>query len=360
MDDLYNNYGAPKERVGVVFLILVLLAAAGYFLYNFYIGTKYSVPIDVAMRLDAKTQEIAKRLKNEPCNRSLAIKFVSSLTYKNEYSTVVSFIESTEKQCGKNDELLLAKFLAQKGNSNFNDALITANQIIENSPWSAQMFIWRGKVKKELNDFDGAFSDYRRGIYLVHDQSRVLFSAFYDYAKMAAKIGNKCEAASILRDYIVLDYKDRNNTELRNRIQDWQEEGKCKTLFGTGSVRIPYKTSYSSIIAPLKINGTVGNFIVDTGASNTALTKEFAEKAGIDTSPKDRITVQTANGKTWMLGGRAKSISVEEAKAQDVPLFIQTEKHSGFGMNIDGLLGLSFLGNFKFTVEKGYIKLESL
>jgi hypothetical protein len=58
--------------------------------------------------------------------------------------------------------------------------------------------------------------------------------------------------------------------------------------------------------------------------------------------------------------GRAKRISLSDASVNNVPIFIQTTDKENFGNGIDGLLGLSFLGNFKFSINKGVLELQSL
>ncbi|WP_281349314.1 retropepsin-like aspartic protease family protein [Parvibaculum sedimenti] len=108
------------------------------------------------------------------------------------------------------------------------------------------------------------------------------------------------------------------------------------------------------------MNGIEARMIIDTGASRTSLTRSFAARAGIEPVKDDGSIAHTANGAIWVMGGRAKVISLGDARASNIPVFIQTVEQKGFGPGIDGLLGLSFLGNFKFTVNDGVLELQPL
>lgn len=90
--------------------------------------------------------------------------------------------------------------------------------------------------------------------------------------------------------------------------------------------------------------------ILDTGASRTVVTQGLAAEAGIQASAPQGAIVTTANGMTWTPGGRARSISLGEARLSDVPVFISNSASQSFGDGVDGLLGLSFLGNFRVRV----------
>jgi aspartyl protease family protein len=98
--------------------------------------------------------------------------------------------------------------------------------------------------------------------------------------------------------------------------------------------------------------------IVDTGASRTALSKQLATRAGIEPSGPEGAIVTTPLGKTWLPGGQADHTSLGGARLSDVPIFIQNSADSSFGDGLDGLLGLSFLGNFHVRIGGGTLELR--
>ncbi|MCB2082050.1 MAG: retroviral-like aspartic protease family protein [Rickettsiales bacterium] len=101
--------------------------------------------------------------------------------------------------------------------------------------------------------------------------------------------------------------------------------------------------------------------VIDTGATRTLLAKSLAKRAGIEPSSSLGSIVSTANGKIWQAGGRAKQITLGDASSSYVPVFIQTTDDNIFGnTDVEGLLGLSFLGNFKFSLNKGILELQPL
>ena len=179
-------------------------------------------------------------------------------------------------------------------------------------------------------------------------------------AEAAVQLGRPCEAVSIMQDYVAFDNLERRTPAMRGLMRDWQTQGKCADPFGSGKARLKYERLGGGIVLPVTINGVTGNMIIDTGASRTALTQGFAKRAGIKPSLTDGSLVHTANGTVWAMGGRAEKISLGAASSGNVPVFIQTEGDKGFGPGIDGLLGLSFLGNFKFTLNSGVLELTPL
>jgi aspartyl protease family protein len=113
-----------------------------------------------------------------------------------------------------------------------------------------------------------------------------------------------------------------------------------------------------AFIVPVKVNDVPAMMILDTGASRTVLTQGLATKAGIEASVPQGAIVTTANGTIWTPGGRAQSISLGGAHLNDVPVYISGNR--SFGNGVDGLIGLSFLGNFKVHVGGGVLELHAL
>jgi clan AA aspartic protease (TIGR02281 family) len=111
-----------------------------------------------------------------------------------------------------------------------------------------------------------------------------------------------------------------------------------------------------AIVVLVKVNGIPAHMIFDTGATRTVLSKQFAANAGIEATESQ--IVSTANGDALVFGGRADSISLGDARLGSVPIFIQTSTNSSFGKGIDGLLGLSFLGNFQVRINAGLLELR--
>ena len=92
-----------------------------------------------------------------------------------------------------------------------------------------------------------------------------------------------------------------------------------------------------------EINGLPVNFLVDTGATDVAVSEDFARSAGLDFGPK--ITVMTAAGPVlgWMT--RLDSVQVGALRLRNVRATIT----GGLGEEV--LLGMSFLKHFGIVQE---------
>lgn len=91
-----------------------------------------------------------------------------------------------------------------------------------------------------------------------------------------------------------------------------------------------------------KANNGAVEFLVDTGASVVALTKDDARKAGVDMGRLvfDR-PVQTAAGKTYAAAIRLDYLSIGGIQVRDVRAVVMED-----GLN-QSLLGMSFLGELQ-------------
>ena len=79
--------------------------------------------------------------------------------------------------------------------------------------------------------------------------------------------------------------------------------------------------------------------LIDTGATTTSLSRNFAKKAGVEVSDVGfGVIVETANGMTTMRRARARSISIGPITRENQPLWVGEDD----GINV---LGMSFLSS---------------
>jgi hypothetical protein len=346
------------RMVMLVMMVTAALAAAAGLLVYFNRGPEYAISAEVVTRLPSKFQLVASRLVGEPCNRTLEAELVSSLLEHAEYGAIVAFSEHTTTKCGSNEELLPAVVTAQLRSSDFVAAERTADQLVVEYPADPNVYDWRAEAREKRNNFAGAYADMRTALSLFLDPSNVALSVYYDLARLAAKAGYPCKAVVSLRDYIAFDPEKRRTQQLTTLMRGWQKVGSCSPLFGTGSARLRFDPNATAIIVPVAVNAVPARMIVDTGASRTVLSKQLASSAGIEPSGPQGAIVTTPMGKTWLPGGRADHISLGEARLSDVPVFIQNSADRSFGDGVDGLLGLSFLGNFHVRIGGGGLELR--
>lgn len=147
----------------------------------------------------------------------------------------------------------------------------------------------------------------------------------------------------------------RDSSGLTARPAPSQSGGKGDVLYVA-----PLKARGFSYSVDALVNRNVRlNMLVDTGASFTMLTVDAARKLGItnlDALPK--MPVSTAGGVTWIHLVEIESVSVGGAEA----LSIEGGISSQIGGGLDGLLGMSFLGEFVYQLDApgGQLSLKSV
>lgn len=99
------------------------------------------------------------------------------------------------------------------------------------------------------------------------------------------------------------------------------------------------------------INGQAVRFLVDTGATDVAISVETAQKIGVPYGP--RITVMTAAGPAAGWRTRLDSVSLGPVVLENVRAIITP------GLGREALLGMSFLQYFNMRQEGDQLILES-
>ncbi len=104
----------------------------------------------------------------------------------------------------------------------------------------------------------------------------------------------------------------------------------------------------SHFYTDVEVNGVSIPFMVDSGASLVVLTKESAEKAGIDVANlKEIVIVSTANGEKMEKATYAKEMRLGNVVLKDIRIAVSEE---GLDQN---LLGNSFMKHFSQKLEVG-------
>lgn len=115
----------------------------------------------------------------------------------------------------------------------------------------------------------------------------------------------------------------------------------------------------SQTVSALINDKVAGTFIVDTGASVVTLSASMAKRLGISYASRPSAQMTMANGSS-VTGYpiQLRSMAVGEAKAWNVRAVV-IEQPPGPG--VDGLLGMTFLGEFSmsFNAQTGLLELKS-
>ena len=104
------------------------------------------------------------------------------------------------------------------------------------------------------------------------------------------------------------------------------------------------------LLADVLINNTIhASLIVDTGSPVLMLNSAFVQKLGVDLSQSNQGYVEVLNGKYKAAAVSLDSVGVGDAQARDVGAAVLLEDSKGVN---DGLLGMSFLSKFHFTLDQ--------
>ena len=109
------------------------------------------------------------------------------------------------------------------------------------------------------------------------------------------------------------------------------------------------------IVNDVTLNDTLNvNFVLDTGATYTTISTATASKLNISTQRSKKIKIMTGSGYVTAPLVKISKIEVKGLVIKNIEaVVIDLPNHNSKGnQGVVGLLGLSFLNNFKFTVDK--------
>jgi clan AA aspartic protease (TIGR02281 family) len=353
------GYPATNRWAKPVFLLVFLAVLGGaYFGYTRYraaVPADSAIPSEALLRLEPTLRTIALRLNTDPCNRTLSFEVTSGLLQNADYASVIRLGQSLRSKCGPNQDLLASIYTAQVLINDYVNAETTADDMVTAFPAAPTAYGWRSMAREKNGNLSGAYADMRVELSLFPDPKTIPLRSFYELAHLADGAGNPCEAIAVLRDYVAYDALNRQTQQISAMTSDWQKKGACPPQTGAGTALLHYDPRSGAIILPVEINGIVAKMAIDTGATRTVLTEDLASRAGIAHNDQVGAMITTANGQIWAASGRAKTVALGGARLNNVPVFVQK---MGFGGGIEGLLGLSFLGNFQVRISGGTLELQ--
>lgn len=116
-------------------------------------------------------------------------------------------------------------------------------------------------------------------------------------------------------------------------------------------VRIPLRRMGNSFVADVRVNDTVFvSLIVDTGATSMVITRALADTLGLAADEKfGKVMIRLADG-SQTTGSQIflNSVSVGNVRAEHVRAIAVNDAPND---NVDGLLGMSFLGRYVCKID---------
>ncbi|MBK8189103.1 MAG: TIGR02281 family clan AA aspartic protease [Vampirovibrionales bacterium] len=115
------------------------------------------------------------------------------------------------------------------------------------------------------------------------------------------------------------------------------------------SVLVPLQPHQNALMVEARLNDLVSaNFIVDTGATYTSISQQLADALGDSVKPLGTVRITTANGRIEARKVLIERISVNGVEAHNVEATVIDVRP---GSSFSGLLGLSFIRQFRLTID---------
>lgn len=287
-----------------------------------------------------RIEQAKKKLEEEPCDRKVVLKLTEFLLKGEAPREVIGVVDAFAAKCGPHERLVWDKYTAHKRLSEYGAAVDAATTLMELNPMDFDYPWWRAEMLEAQGKHEEAIVDYRLTLQLLPKAKSIplhLTDALF-------KVGRPCEAAAPLDLLLYFHPEQRASSEVGARLARL-EEAKCELGAGEGKASFKAPPGAPAFRARVKVNDkATGNFIVDTGATTVALSKSFAEKAGVGAEGLE-VKVRTAAGvRVARLASLAK-VETQGAKARNVEAAVIDD----FGE--DGLLGLSFLSRFELQMD---------
>jgi clan AA aspartic protease (TIGR02281 family) len=312
-------------------------------------------------RLEQKEvfQAAANKLTGGGCDQQAIITVVAALTRAAENRKISDLTESYFAECGIVEQIMRNKISADMAVNEYQRAERTAKEIVDRFPNVPDHWAWLSTAREKRGNLDGAVSAYRHALSLFPEPSKVAGSEYYRLSRLLEQQGRFCDASDPLKQYVSYDPQKRMSAEVTSLLENLEKKGDCKNAMKSpATVRVMSIAQDGAFIITALINGKQAKLLVDTGASYVYLNRSFALGAGIPIKPEDTIVSLTANGKVISNSSRISTLQVGGATAKGVTCAVQ-----GIGVppleGIDGLLGLSFLSRFKFSVDGRQLVLET-
>ena len=121
-------------------------------------------------------------------------------------------------------------------------------------------------------------------------------------------------------------------------------------ILNSGEVQVPLiPVTGGNFLVDVLLNGRVkARLMLDTGASFITLSEDIGQKLGIFNSGMSaEMPFNTAGGEEWMPLVALQTVNAGNAQSQLVEASLA--KHI---KDIDGLLGMSFLGDYRFEIDR--------
>lgn len=285
-----------------------------------------------------------------PCDHSTIHKLTGELSKARRYAEVVDDANRFFAKCGSFPRLAWTVIYALQQLGRYTEALKYETVVIEDDPFDADFWWWRGEDRARTQQEPGALSDYRQSFANSKRWQSARFAAgrILDVAGPASQ---PCEGVFAL-DFFVSVLAGELSDDLTRRARGLDQSSQCGALRGTGTITLAIADD-GTVHADATVNGVAGKFVVDSSTGTTVLSTGFAQRAQLVARPGPPIQT-LAFAKVVAGAPTSAEIKIGPAAAAAVEVVLV----DGLPPDVDGILGLSFLWRFEQVIADDAVTLE--
>jgi clan AA aspartic protease (TIGR02281 family) len=253
------------------------------------------------------------------------------------------------------------------------------DQVLKKHPQSKLALFWAARTCERTGDYRKGTDYYKRYIALDNQVD----GAWCGLARIEQYQGKTGEAIKTLREGIEVDpnsaamhyelgllLADQNKkpeaiAELKKSIDldpstaEWTSEiiSKLNSSKSGAFVMVPLQQIGDSFIANVVLNKKVRcKLIVDTGAETTVISTDMAKLLKLNMDEATPVPIASATGYSTAAQVTLDTLAVGQAKQSNVLVDVLDMPQSE--TNADGLLGMSFLKRYKFSLDASHQLLQ--
>jgi clan AA aspartic protease (TIGR02281 family) len=315
------------------------------------------LPANVAASEPVKSP--IEELSREPCDQKAIEQLGAALEKVGRRREAANAHISFSATCGHYAPSLRTAVNILLTLSDYTGAASVASNLIALEPFNDNGYYLRAVAYDQSGLLKKAIDDYVTAVDLFGNKDQISSVAYLAMARAYEKLGQFCDAVLPIESWVALNPARNDTSQTRAIIADYTTKGRCQAATATGEEVFKASRQNNVIKLPVTVNGVLGSFVLDTGATFVALNATFAQKAMVQIDQDSTVRMNTANGVTDGKRGRAAAIQLRSLQAKDVPIVVETDAKAAFGDGVDGLLGMSFLSHFKVSIDAQAVRISS-
>ena len=305
--------------------------------------------VEISYKTNSVKHKAIIAYEKAPCNLTAKIKLNDAISKSIKSADLAKlwFKWGSSEQCQIPQAERASYFIRSYQNaidSGLNELASSAiNYSLEAMPYSPRLQLTAAQHYYTRSMKQQAIKAYKLATYYAGGYENIDVTQLWQFFKMLNQTQKYCEALGVLRH---LHTRTRGQIKVEVAIDEILNSGGCDIPFDAPVIL--KQSSKSGLIFPVTLNGIVGTFLIDTGANITTITRNFADRLGLEPATTEMIEVQTANGISFASPAIIKSLSFGQNLWKNHMVMINQKEFGKF----DGLLGFDILSQYDIS-KKG-------